>query len=214
MRKSSGSSTKRPSEIRRGFLQKRMIGRVAERFQGDDRVEHRCEKPRPGRRSPRPSARTSRQWRGAEPFGGKAAGASARTFSPRDRRREKSGASSPADRPCRRARGLLPSRPAGIEFVQVLLFRKGAGRLEVIDDGQRNEHGPAPRRHFVNGKTGTSAGRAPARPECWANDASDTGRAGPDTAWRRCSSAECHPAAEWWRGPLSSTARWRNGRSA
>jgi hypothetical protein len=47
----------------------------------------------------------------------------------------------------------------GIKLVQLLFSRQHARRFEMIDDGQRHKHGPAPRRHFVNVK------RRPARQE-------------------------------------------------
>ena len=39
-----------------------------------------------------------------------------------------------------------------IELVQLLFAGQDAGRSEMVDDGKRYKHGPAPRRHFVHVK--------------------------------------------------------------
>ena len=64
-----------------------------------------------------------------------------------------------AERNCARSRNVRCAANANpllgaerIEFVQLLVARQHARRLEMIDDRERDEHGPAPGRHFVNVK--------------------------------------------------------------
>src|SRR5438477_6480945 len=42
--------------------------------------------------------------------------------------------------------------PQRIEFVELLQSRQFAGRLKMVDDRERDQHRPTPRRHFVNVK--------------------------------------------------------------